>query len=52
MDTLEKLSGQLLGFWLAIIGISVTFGVLYTVGAALRRKKQNHGRADAAGRGS
>jgi hypothetical protein len=51
MDTIEKLAGQLLGLWLAITGIAIAFGVLYTVGAALRRKKPDPGRADAAGRG-
>jgi hypothetical protein len=52
MDTIEKLAGQLLGLWLAITGIAIAFGVLYAVGAALRRKKQPPGRTDVAGRGS
>jgi hypothetical protein len=52
MDTFEKLSGQLLGLWLAITGIAVAFGVLYAVGSSLRRKKQHPNRADAADRGS
>ena len=52
MDTIERLSGQLMGFWLAITGIAVAFGVLYAVGSSLRRKKQHPDRADAAGRGS
>jgi len=51
MDSIQRLSVQLLGFWLVIIGIAVVFGVLYAIGAALRRKKQHPGRADAAGRG-
>ena len=51
MDTIERLSGQLVGLWLAIIGIAVVFGVLYAVGSRLRRKKQHPGRADAADRG-
>ena len=38
MDTIEKLSGQLLGLWLAITGIAIAFGVLYAVAAALRRR--------------
>jgi len=50
MDTLEKLSGQLMGFWLVIIGIAVAFGVLYSVGSSLRRKEQHPGRADLADR--
>jgi len=32
MDSIERLSGQLLGLWLIIIGIAVAFGVLYSVG--------------------
>ncbi len=52
MDTFEKLSGQLMGFWLAIIGIAVAFGVLYAVGSSLRRKRQHAGCGDAADRGS
>ena len=52
MGIIEKLSGQLLGLWLVIIGIAVAFGVLYAVGSSLRRKKQHPGRADAAGRRS
>ena len=52
MDTFAKLSGQLLGLWLVIIGIAVAFGVLYAVGSSLRRKKQHPGRADAADRGA
>jgi hypothetical protein len=51
MDSIQRLSEQLLGFWLVIIGIAVVFGVLYAIGAAVRRKKQHPGRADAAGRG-
>jgi hypothetical protein len=50
MDSIERLSGQLLGFWLAIIGISVAFGVLYSVGRSLRRKKQHPGLVDEADR--
>ena len=52
MNLIERLSGQLLGLWLAIIGIAVAFGVLYAVGSSLRRKKQHPGRADAADRSS
>jgi hypothetical protein len=51
MDTLEKLSGQLLGLWLVIIGIAVAFGVLYSVGRSLRRKKQHSSHTDTASRG-
>ena len=52
MNSIERLSGQLLGLWLVIIGIAITFGVLYAVGSSLRRKKQHSGPADAADRGS
>ena len=52
MDSIERLSGQLLGLWLVIIGIAVAFGVLYAVGSSLRRKKQHPGPADSADRGS
>jgi hypothetical protein len=51
MGIIEKLSGQLLGLWLVIIGIAVVFGVLYAVGSSLRRKKQHSGHTDTAGRG-
>ena len=52
MDSIERLSGQLLGLWLIIIGIAVAFGVLYAVGSSLRRTKQHPDPADAADRGS
>jgi len=52
MDSIQRLSGQLLGLWLVIIGIAVAFGVLYAVGSSLRRKKQHPGRADSPGWGS
>ena len=52
MDSIQRLSGQLLGLWLVIIGIAVAFGALYAVGNSLRRKKQHPGRADAADRSS
>ena len=50
MDTFEKLSGQLMGFWLVIIGIAVAFGVLYAVGSSLRRRRQHPSHTDTAGR--
>jgi hypothetical protein len=52
MDLIQRLSGQLLGLWLVIIGIAVAFGVLYAVGSSLRRKMQHPRHADAAHRGS
>ena len=50
MDTFAKLSGQLVGFWLAITGLAIAFGVLYAIGAALRRKTQHPGHTDSVGR--
>jgi len=52
MGIIEKLSGQLLGLWLVIVGIALAFGILYAVGSSLRRKKQHPDRADEADRGS
>ena len=52
MDSIERLSGQLLGLWLVITGIAVAFGVLYAVGSALRRKTQHPDRTESANRGS
>ena len=45
MDTISKLSGQLLGFWLAIVGIAIVFGVLFAIRASLRRHRPHRGRA-------
>ena len=52
MGIIEKLSGQLLGLWLVIIGIAIAFGALYAVASTLRRKKQHPDHTDAASRGS
>jgi heat shock protein HtpX len=34
MDSISRLSGQLLGLWLAIVGIAIVFGVLFAMIAA------------------
>jgi hypothetical protein len=39
VDTISRLSGQLMGFWLAIVGIAIAFGVLFAIGSSLRRRK-------------
>jgi hypothetical protein len=36
MDSILRLSESLLGLWLAIVGIAIVFGVLYTAGRSLR----------------
>ena len=46
MDTISGLSGQLMGLWLAIVGIAIVFGVLYAMGSALSHWKQHRNRAD------
>jgi len=48
MDLILRLSGQLLGLWLAIVGIAIVFGVLYAIGNSLSRWKQHRNRADKA----
>lgn len=50
MDSIRELSGQLLGLWLAIVGIAVAFGVLFAVGNSLRRRKQRKSSPDQGGR--
>ena len=50
MDSILGLSGQLLGLWLAIIGIAIVFGALYAIGSSLRHWKRRRNRADHGGR--
>ena len=50
MDSFSKLSGQLMGLWLVIVGIAIAFGVLYAVGNSLRHWKRHQNRADQGGR--
>ena len=40
MDSFSKLSGQLMGLWLVIVGIAIAFGVLFAVGNSLRHWKR------------
>jgi hypothetical protein len=42
--------GQLLGLWLAIVGIAIVFGVLYSIGSSLGHWKRHRNRADQQGR--
>jgi len=51
MDSFSKLSGQLMGLWLVIVGIAIAFGVLYAVGNSLRRWKRHQNRAHQEGDG-
>jgi len=46
MDTISGLSGQLMGLWLAIVGIAIVFGVLYAIGSSLSRWQRHRSRAD------
>jgi hypothetical protein len=46
MDRLAILSEQLLGLWLAIVGISIVFGVLFAVGDSLLHRIQHRNRAE------
>lgn len=46
MDSILRLSGQLMGFWLAIVGIAVVCGVLFTVGGWLSHWKRRRRAAD------
>jgi hypothetical protein len=50
MDSILALSGQLMGLWLAIVGIAIVFGVLYAIGSSLTRWKRHRNGADQAGR--
>lgn len=46
MNSITELSGQLLGLWLAIIGIAIVFGVLFAIAGFLSRWKWHRGGAD------
>jgi len=50
MDSILGLSGQLMGLWLAIVGIAIVFGVLYAIGSSLSHRKRHQNRADHGGR--
>ena len=42
MDSIVRLSGPLLGLWLAIIGIAIAFGIVNIFGDSLRRRRRRH----------
>jgi hypothetical protein len=46
MDSILGLSGQLMGLWLAIVGIAIGFGVLNAIGSSLIHWKRHRNRAD------
>ncbi len=50
MDSISGLSVQLMGLWLAIVGIAIVFGVLYGIGSSLSHWKRHRNRADQRGR--
>jgi len=50
MDSNLGLSGQLMGLWLAIVGIAIVFGILYAVGSSLSNWKRHRNREDKGGR--
>jgi len=49
MDWIVRLSGQLMGLWLAIVGIAIMFGVLYAIGSSVSHRKRHRNRAGQAG---
>ena len=49
MDSILGLSGQLMGLWLAIVGIAIVFGALYAIGSSLSHWKRHRNRADQRG---
>jgi hypothetical protein len=51
MDSILELSQQLMGLWLAIVGIAMVFGVLYAIGSSLSRWKRRRNHVDQGGRG-
>lgn len=46
MDSILGLSGRLMGLWLAVVGISIVFGVLYAIGSSLSHWKRHLNRTD------
>jgi hypothetical protein len=46
MDSILGLSGQLMGLWLAIVGIAIVFGVLYSIGTSLGHSRRHRNRAE------
>ena len=50
MDSILGLSGQLMGLWLAIVGIAIVFGVLYAIGSSLSHRKRHRNGPNQGGR--
>lgn len=50
MDSILGLSGQLMGLWLAIVGIAIVFGILYAIGSSLSHRKRHQNHEDQGGR--
>lgn len=50
MESIRELTEQVLGLWLAIVGISAVFGVLFTVGSSLSHRKRQKSSPDQGGR--
>ncbi len=50
MDSILGLSGQLMGLWLAIVGMAIVFGVLYAIGSSLGHWKRHRNHEDQGGR--
>jgi len=46
MDSILGLSAHLMGFWLAIVGVAIAFGVLYSIGSSLGHWKRHRDHAD------
>ena len=46
MDSILGLAGQVMGLWLAIVGIAIVFGVVYAIGSSLSRWKRHRDRVD------
>ena len=44
MNTIFQLSGPLLGFWLAIVGVAIASGVVCAIVGSLRRRGQHRHR--------
>jgi hypothetical protein len=50
MESILWLSGQLMGLWLAIVGIAIVFGVLFAIGSSLRHWTGHRSGPDHGGR--
>ena len=50
MDSILGLAGQLMGLWLAIVGIAIVFGILFAIRSSLGHWKRHRNQADQGGR--